>query len=475
MKLTFIGATGTVTGSKYLLESNGLKILVDCGLFQGLKELRLRNWANLPFNASELDAVVLTHAHIDHSGYLPVLQKHGYKGPIYCTTATAELCKILLPDSGHLQEEEAHFANKHGYSKHHPALPLYTSDDAKACLNQFHPVKYHQKISLGTRLQFNFTPAGHILGAACLTFDDGERTLVFSGDLGRQHDPIIKAPESIQKATYLLVESTYGNRTHKALPPEGELADVINRTAKRKGVILIPAFAVGRAQTALYLISRLKKQKKIPDIPVYLNSPMAISASEIFYHHPDEHRLSAADAKLMCHVAKYIRTVEESKSLNEMSGPMIIISASGMATGGRIIHHLEAFAPDPKNTILFMGYQAAGTRGQKIVDGATEIKIHGKMVPIGAEVVNIDTLSAHADADEIINWMKKFQTAPKMTYVTHGEPASSLALQERIIKELGWSCTVPEYLQKTDLINCNLYLLETLNSGEKLVRRFSNS
>lgn len=429
MKIHFLGAAGTVTGSKYLIETDSQRILVDCGLFQGLKELRLRNREKFPIAPATIDVVILTHAHLDHSGYLPVLVRDGFSGPIYTTAATAALCRILLADSGYLQEEEARLANKYGFSKHHPALPLYTKADAEAVFKYFKPVPYEKIISLGDDLQFHFLKAGHILGAASVYLQNKNQKICFSGDLGRPNDPVIKPPLPPENVDTMIIESTYGNRKHELTDPQKTLAEVINETALRQGVILIPSFAVGRAQSLLYLISELKLKKIIPDIPVYLNSPMAINATEIFHNHRDETRLSVEQCAQMCNTATYINTVEDSKKLNTKTGPMIIISASGMATGGRILHHLKAFAPDPKNTILFVGFQAAGTRGDAMIHGATEIKIHGQYTQILAEVKNIDTLSAHADYSELITWLNQMKTPPKKLFITHGEPSASHAFK----------------------------------------------
>ena len=414
MKLKFLGTTGTVTGSKYLLTVNDQKILIDCGLFQGLKPLRLRNWSPLPIDPREIDAVILTHAHLDHSGYLPLLVKQGFKGKVYCTPGTRDLCKILLLDSGYLQEEEARHANKRGFSKHKPALPLYTEEDAKRSLSSLHAVAFHTSFKINDKVEVSFVPAGHILGAAIVRIQAEGRSVVFSGDLGRLSDPIMNPPEAVKTADYLLVESTYGDRRHDQEEPKLALAEVINRTVKRGGIIVVPAFAVGRAQGLLYYVQRLKKEKLIPDIPVFLNSPMAIEASNLYCEYRAEHRLSPEECDATCNVAHYVKTVEESKRLNELTEPALIISASGMATGGRVLHHLKAYAPDPKNTILIAGYQAAGTRGQAIAGGAKEIKIYGEYVPVRAEVAIIGALSAHADYTEILDWLSHFSQPRRM-------------------------------------------------------------
>ncbi len=451
MELQFLGATGTVTGSKYLLRHRGASVLVDCGLFQGFKQLRLRNWAALPVAASSIDAVILTHAHIDHSGYLPLLAKQGFKGKVYCSEATHELCSILLPDSGYLQEEEAAYANRRGFSKHHPALPLYTREDAVRCLRQFVPQPFGTDWSPASGLTANLAPSGHMLGSAFVRIDDGSRSILFSGDIGRPNDLILAAPTRVPGADYLVVESTYGNRLHEASDPLIKLGQVINRTAARGGVVVIPAFAVGRAQNLMYCIHLLKERGIIQNLPVYLNSPMAANATRIYHRHRDEHRLTPEQCDAMCHAATIVNTPDESRALNAKHGPMVIIAASGMATGGRVVHHLKAFASDRRNTILFAGFQAGGTRGASIVGGATSVRIHGQDVPIRAEVASLDNLSAHADAAEIVQWMRGFSTVPRQTFITHGEPDAADAMRQRIERELGWSCRVPEYLESVSL------------------------
>jgi len=446
MKISFLGAVGTVTGSKYLIEHRDRRILVDCGLFQGFKQLRLRNWAPLPVDPSEIDMVVLTHAHIDHSGYIPLLIKNGFTGPVLATPATAALCGILLPDSGHLQERDAEFANRHGHTKHTPALPLYTQEDAEAALEQFTELGMDERHDLGAGLSLRFHTAGHILGAAMAEIEGNGTRILFSGDLGRPNSPTMPDPALVAETDYLVVESTYGDRTHAPDDPEDALADIITRTAARGGSVIIPSFAVGRAQTLLYHIHRLKESGRIPDLPLFLDSPMAIDASEIFCRYPNAHRLTAAEARATCGAARLVREAEESKKLDQSSRvPKIIISASGMATGGRILHHLKRFAPDNRNSIVFAGFQAGGTRGAAIVDGAKHVKIHGEYIPIEAEVTNLEMLSAHADANEIMEWLKGFKHPPKMTFITHGEPKASDTLRLRIKEELGWSCIVPEY------------------------------
>jgi metallo-beta-lactamase family protein len=454
LKIAFFGGVGTVTGSKYLIETETTRLMVDCGLFQGYKQLRLRNWRPLPVAPDTIDAVLLTHAHIDHSGYLPVLVKNGFKGPVYCTEATTDLSRILLRDSGYLQEREAERANKYGYTKHDPAKPLYGQKDAAKALEMFHSVEFDEAIDLPGGIRATFRRAGHILGAAIVELDIEGRRIVFSGDLGRFDNPIMNDPSSIAHADYLLVESTYGNRLHGTRDPEDALEDIIVRTAQRGGTILIPSFAVGRAQTLLFYLHRLKKAGRIPDLPIYLDSPMAINATELFCRHSEDHKLTASEAEAACHAAAYVHTGEESKELDSDMNvlPKIIISASGMATGGRILHHLKRYAPDARNTILFAGFQAGGTRGAAMVGGATEIKIHGAYHPVKAEVACLHMLSAHADADEIMRWLSHFAGPPKQTFIVHGEPDAADTLRHRIQEELGWTAMVPEHGDFLELI-----------------------
>ncbi len=445
VNIQFLGAAGTVTGSKYLVDTGGRRVLVDCGLFQGYKQLRQRNWAPLPVDPATIDDVVLTHAHIDHSGYLPVLIRNGFNGRVLCTPATSDLCTILLPDSGHLMERDAEFANRHGFSKHKPARPLYTEREGAAALEQFETFSYGKVHALGDELQVCFSPAGHILGSAIVTLKAGGQSLVFSGDLGRPESPVMPDPEPIAEADWLVVESTYGGRRHGDVDAETDLAEVIRRTAARGGTVLVPTFAVGRAQLLLYYLQRLKAADKIPDLPVYLDSPMAVNASRIFCAHLDEHRLDPAACERTCSVARYVRDVEESKELDRGHMPSVILSASGMATGGRVLHHLKCFAPQARNSILFAGFQAGGTRGAAMVAGASQVKIHGAYVPVRAEVRNLDMLSAHADEDEILAWLKHFRRAPRNTFITHGEPVAADALRVRIEESLGWRATVPAH------------------------------
>lgn len=451
MKLTFLGAAGTVTGSKYLLEEAGQRWLLDCGLFQGLKPLRLRNWDRLPFEPRAIDAVLLTHAHLDHSGYLPLLVRNGFRGPIYCSPATADLCEILLSDSGYLQEKDAEFANRHGYSKHKPALPLYTERDARESLKLFRTLSIDSEHTISGRLGVTLRRTGHILDACSIEVSTDNRLLVFSGDLGRYGDPIFHDPTPVPRADYLIVESTYGDRQHDRIDPAEALETVIARTVARGGTVVIPAFAVGRAQTLLFYLRRLRDSGRLRNVPVFLDSPMAVDASELFCRSMANHRLSETECRTSCGVATYVHSTEESKALTANPVPKIIISASGMATGGRVLHHLKRYAPNPKNTVLFAGFQAAGTRGAAMVSGAKSVKIHGEEIPISAEVQNLSMLSAHADADEIMRWLGGFERPPTATFVTHGEPAAATALKSRIEHELGWACRAPQHLESVSL------------------------
>lgn len=451
MQLTFLGATQTVTGSRYLLACGRRRLLVDCGLFQGYKHLRLKNWKPLPVDAGALDAVILTHAHLDHSGFLPALWRDGYRGPVYATAATADLCGILLPDSGHLQEEQAQYANRHKFSKHSPALPLYTRADAEASLDLFRPVDFDSPLHVAPGISCRFSRAGHLLGAASVRIEHDGRSVLFSGDLGRPDDPLMPPPAPPPAADYVLIESTYGDRTHAPIDPQVQLRDAIRRTCDRRGVILIPTFAVGRAQLMMLLIARLKAAGEIPDLPVYLDSPMAIDATDSLLRFRDEQRLDDAEIGRMRAVARRVHTQEESRVLDRIREPTIILAASGMATGGRVLHHLKVFGPDPRNLILFAGFQAGGTRGAAMVGGARSVRIHGEDFPLNAEVMQLDAISAHADADELVDWLRGMPGPPRRVFVTHGEPAASDALRARISLELRWNVEVPEFRDQVDL------------------------
>lgn len=451
MRIEFLGGTGTVTGSKYLLDHDGRQLLVDCGLFQGLKQLRLRNWDALPLQAGQIDAVLLTHAHLDHSGFVPRLVKLGFRGPVYCTAATRELCELLLPDSGRLQEEDADYANRHGHTRHKPALPLYTEDDARRALERFEVLDFDREHTPWRGWTWRLRRAGHILGAASVHIGWGGGSILFSGDLGRSDDLVMRPPAPPDAADYVVVESTYGDRKHREGDVLTELATVINRTAARGGMVVIPAFAVGRAQQLLHGIHLLKEAGRIPQMPVYLNSPMAADATRIYRHHRDEHRLDDAHCASLHRDVKVVNTVEESKALNNLRFPSIIVSASGMASGGRVLHHLKAYAPDPRNTILFAGFQSAGTRGAAMVGGADAVKIHGQYVPVRAEVVQMDLLSAHADSEQVLDWLAALPRAPRQVFVTHGEPAAADVLRRTIEERHAWPCRVPDYRESAML------------------------
>ncbi|MRI32931.1 MBL fold metallo-hydrolase [Endozoicomonas sp. OPT23] len=451
MELQFLGATGTVTGSKYLVTIDDKKILVDCGLYQGVKHYRQMNRQPLPVKAEELSAIVLTHAHLDHSGYLPLLIKQGYSGAVYATPGTCELCKILLPDSGFLQEEDAKYAKYKGYSKHNPPLPLYTEEDARRALKHLWPSPFGEFHEILPGITIRFRPAGHILGAACVELFDGHEMLVFTGDVGRPDDVIMYPPESLKRADYLVMESTYGDRTHLSMDAEEALASAITETASAGGTVLIPAFAVGRAQMVLHILEKLRADNRIPKLPIYLNSPMAIKATEVFHRFHEKHRLTEDDCRRIDSMTHYVRTIEESKALADQSFPGIIVSASGMASGGRVLHHLKHILPNHRNSVLFVGYQAMGTRGEKLVNGAASIKIHGQDVPVRAKIRDFDGFSAHADSGQIVSWLKSIKTPPRQVFVTHGEESAAAAMAEKVSAELGWNARVPELLEKVTL------------------------
>ncbi len=449
--LQFLGAAGTVTGSRYLVEDGRHRVLVDCGLFQGYKQLRDRNWAPFPVAPAAIDAVVLTHAHLDHSGYLPALVKQGFRGQIHCTHGSVALCGLLLPDSGHLLEEEAKYAARKGYSKHKEPLPLYTEEDAHRSLKYLHGHNQGEEVEVVPGIRARFHPAGHIIGAAHVSLDVHGQRLHFSGDLGRQNESLMNPPSPLPACDVLVCESTYGNRAHVSVDQEAELAPIVRRVAARGGVMVIPAFAVGRAQALMLHLARLRERGDIPRVPVYLNSPMAIDATRIYHRYHDEHRVSDEDCRRMYELTTFVNSVEESKALNRQRGPMIIISASGMVTGGRVLHHIEAFGPDDRNAIVLAGYQAGGTRGAALVGGASTLRMFGRDVPIRAEVVKLEGFSGHADANELLDWMRTAPTAPRIVYVTHGEPDAADTLRARIQRELGWSARAPEHLERVAL------------------------
>lgn len=440
MKITFHGAAGTVTGSKYLVESRGSRLLVDCGLFQGLKALRLQNWEPPPFDLRNLDAVVLTHAHIDHSGWLPLLARRGWRAPIWSTPGTADLLRILLPDAAYLQEEDARFANMHGYSKHRPALPLFDRADAEAALSLLRPVPYDERFVPAEGVSARFRRAGHIVGAARVELDD---RLVFSGDVGRPHDLLLLPPDPLGHAEALVVESTYGGRHHDKRDPAETLAALISPVLDRGGVVMVPTFAVGRAQEVLHLIATLKADGRLPDVPVFLDSPMAIEATAIYCRHTEDHRLTHPECKALCATAMPLATREHSMTLNDRDGPFIVLAGSGMATGGRILHHLARRLDEPRNAVLLVGFQAAGTRGEALLAGAERVRIHGRYVDVRADILRLDSLSAHADEDELLDWLRTMKGRPERVFVTHGEPAAADALRLRLEATLGWAPEIP--------------------------------
>lgn len=443
VQIRFLGGANTVTGSRYLVETPKSRILVDCGLFQGYKYLRERNWHPFPVDPAGIDAVILTHAHLDHSGYLPALVENGFRGKVYATDATQDLCDILLRDSGKLQEEEAEFNNRHQSSKHHPALPLYTVQQAEAALKHFRTVHFGKPVSIGD-CEITFHANGHILGSASIDFSAAGRHVLFSGDLGRPHDQIMRPPEPPAPCDYLVVESTYGDRLHDNSDVYALFAGIINNTLHQGGSVLIPAFAVGRTQSMLYVLNHLREKKMIPPVPVYLDSPMAISATELLMKHQALHRLSREQCHEVCSRVHYVRTREESIALGQQKVPCIIISASGMATGGRVLHHLKRLVTDDRNAIVFAGYQSGGTRGARLVAGEEQIKIFGKYYPVEASIHNLDSFSAHADYQEILNWLSKLPVAPKQAFITHGEASAADSLRMKISEQFGWDAKVPE-------------------------------
>jgi len=446
VNITFLGGTGTVTGSKYLVQHDGKKLLVDCGLFQGYKQLRLRNWNPMPIEATDVDAVLLTHAHLDHSGYLPLLHRQGFRGRVHATPATCDLCAILLPDSGHIQEEDAAFLNRHGYSKHTPALPLYSKHDAIVSLNLLHPEVVGKTFSPIPGWKATFSSAGHILGAASILLEVAGRRILFSGDLGRPDDLIMKAPDLPPEADTVLIESTYGNRTHPQEDVLAELAPALKRVASRGGVAVVPVFAVGRAQALLHAISLLKERGDIPhSLPIFLDSPMAVHTTELLPRHPDAHRLDGEALHQMKHIATMVETPEQSKALAKRHGPMVILSASGMATGGRVLHHLAHYLPERRNMVILTGYQAPGTRGDTLAKGGNTVRIHAQEVAVNAEVVQLQSSSAHADATQLLDWLKHMKHAPSQVYVVHGELEAADVLRQRIEHELKWRAVVPEH------------------------------
>jgi metallo-beta-lactamase family protein len=460
-ELTFLGAARTVTGSKYLLTHGKARVLFDCGLFQGLKELRLRNWEDLSVPASSIDAVVLTHAHLDHVGYVPRLVKQGFKGPVFCTAGTAELSQLVLPDSGRIQEEDARQANRHGYSKHSPAMPLYDEADAHRALTHFHPVGFARPLEVADGVTVEFRGSGHLLGSAyVITRLSGGHTILFGGDLGRYARPVLPDPEDAVQADTVLLESTYGDRDHPTDDQGNELAVVIRETAARGGKVVIPAFAIGRVEELLYWIRRLERERRIPVLPVFVDSPMASQALRFYIQRSHEldpemrpdGKPGARDVSAFA-TARFqvIASPQQSKELTASRKPAIVISSSGMATGGRVLHHLAAALPDPKNTVLLVGFQSEGTRGRQLLEGAAEIRIHGAPVAVRARVAKLNQLSGHADRGEIVRWLKTLPAPPKRLFLVHGEPKPMDALKATIKAELGWDALTPQHQEAVTL------------------------
>ncbi|MBZ5695838.1 MAG: MBL fold metallo-hydrolase [Acidobacteriia bacterium] len=461
-KITFLGAAGTVTGSKYLIEAGGKRLLVDCGLFEGSKQLKQRNWDELPIDPATIDWVLLTHAHIDHTGYLPRLARSGFRGPIYANAATQELCALLLPDSAHIQEEDAQYAAKKGYSAHKPPLPLYTVAESHAALQQFRMIPRAEPFTISPQFSVRPHDAGHILGSTWLELtimENGKQTLVvFSGDVGRYDQPILKDPESPARADFLLCESTYGDRDHPAGSVLDELAEIVNATAKRGGAVVIPAFAVGRTQMLMYYLRQLEEQQRIPHLPVFVDSPMAINVTGLYMNHHEDHdadfrqqEATGSHDPLNCHEVHMTRSVEESKKINDVVAPCIIISASGMITGGRIKHHLAKRLPDSRSTVLLVGFQAEGSGGRALLDGAKYLRIHNEQIPVRAKIIEVGQLSAHAGKSELLRWLSGFQAPPKQTFLVHGEPSGLNGLRDAIASQYRWPVTIPAYQQSFDL------------------------
>lgn len=459
--LTPLGAAGTVTGSRYWLRSGQRNYLVDCGVFQGPDELEQLDWAPMPIAPRDLDAVILTHAHIDHTGYLPRLVADGFRGSVYATPATIALLRILLPDSAHIQEEQARYANKVGYARHLPARPLYTGEDAERALDRLRAIPFHERRALDETLEVTYRPAGHLLGSATAQLDvrapDGDVRVVFSGDLGRYGQEVMRDPEAARAADYLVVESTYGDALHSPTPPEDILAEAVQHACAHRGALIVPSFAVGRAQHVLYYLRKLRDAGRIDDVPIFVDSPMTRDATDIYCSFGDELNLrpdvlSDDDScALRAPGTRFVASVEESKKLNTRAGPLVVISANGMCTAGRIVHHLKHRLPDDRNVVLFVGYQGHGTRGRRLVDGARVVRIHGEEVDVRARIMVADGLSSHADRDELLRWMGGFERPPRLTLVTHGELEVSEAFAQTIRDRLGWRARVPRRLDEIRL------------------------
>ncbi len=451
MKISFHGAADTVTGSRHLVHLGDQRILLDCGLFQGYKVLRERNWTPPTADLMQSDAVILSHAHLDHSGWLPVLVKHGWKGQVLATPATRDLAAVLLLDSAHLQEEDARRANKYGYSRHEKALPLYTKADALKATARIQAVLPGQATRIGA-VELNMTPVGHLLGACAVSLTYGQETLVYSGDVGRGADLLMPPPLKLSKADVLLVESTYGNRWHPQVDAAQQLGEIIRKTVQRGGSVLLPSFAVGRAQALLLVLQRLKAAGEIPaSLPLFLDSPMAVQATELYRRHGDLLRITSAEVESLTQGVRLVETAQQSMRVTSLRYPRVVISASGMATGGRVLHHLKTMAPEERDAIVFPGFQVGGSRGAHLVAGATEVKIHGEYVPVRASVSHLEGVSGHADSDELMAWLRGFRRAPRQTFVVHGDPDASDALRVRIQDELGWSVRVPAHGVNVDV------------------------
>lgn len=444
LNLQFLGGAGTVTGSKTLLTLNGKKILIDCGLFQGLKELRSLNWKKLPTELADVDAVILTHAHLDHCGYLPVLVKQGFKGPIYCTPSTAELTEIILLDSAKIQEEDADRANRHNYSSHLHCKPLYTVEDARKTFHLFQTHEYREWVLIEHNLKFQLLNAGHILGSAMVELKAGTKTFLFSGDIGRKDPMLLYPPQKVNQADYVILESTYGDRMHKVDDIKERLLEIIDSTISTGGILMIPSFAVERTQELIYLIYQLKEEGRLPQVPVYLDSPMGIKSTLVFEKHPQIQDISKIDTRRMYDVVKFISEYEESKAVVADKKPKIVLAGSGMLEGGRMLHYISNHGENPNNTILFVGFQAAGTRGRDLVQGIRKIKFFGEYRDVKCRIESISGMSAHADREEMLNWLKEFKQEPNTVFLNHGEPHQTNALRTYIESNLGWNVEIPK-------------------------------